>query len=209
MDPGEIQVRGACILLHALPDVSFFQAESVTFHLDAPVLRHKVFKPSYSCISSIRTYFLSLPAPVRDDELVVVGDRIFTDVVMANRMTRRRALPKPDSSVPESPEETSEKPQGSGTPKPTPADAAPIRSSRTGPLSIWTTGVWKREGTGMRFLEKSFMEGIRRYIVADNGVQVKGGDVSRFIRLNTEPGEPPKVEHVSFARRLWNRMRRG
>ncbi|KAI0919405.1 hypothetical protein AcV7_006153 [Taiwanofungus camphoratus] len=72
-------------------DAGEIQAESVTHHLSVPVLRHPSPKPSYSCIASIRAYFTSLPAPIRDDELVVVGDRILTDVVIANRMARRQS----------------------------------------------------------------------------------------------------------------------
>ncbi|KAI0764334.1 mitochondrial PGP phosphatase-domain-containing protein [Trametes elegans] len=64
-------------------------AESVSHHLSVPVLRHTSLKPSYSCIKSIRAYFASLPRPVRDEELVVVGDRLLTDIVMANRMSHR------------------------------------------------------------------------------------------------------------------------
>lgn len=58
----------------------------MTHHLGAPVLRHKSFKPGYSCIKDIRNYFSSLPKPVQDHELLIVGDRIFTDIVLANRM---------------------------------------------------------------------------------------------------------------------------
>lgn len=67
------------------------QAESVTHHLSVPVLRHKSFKPAYSCIKAVRRYFTSLPKPIEDHELIVVGDRIFTDVVLANRMARGKA----------------------------------------------------------------------------------------------------------------------
>ena len=56
-------------------------------HLSVPVLRHNALKPAYSCIKSIRAYFSTLESPVKDKELVIVGDRIFTDVVMANRMS--------------------------------------------------------------------------------------------------------------------------
>ncbi len=62
----------------------------MTHHLSVPVLRHRSFKPSYSCIKAIRKYFSSLPRPIHDDQLIVVGARIFTDVVLANRMMRRR-----------------------------------------------------------------------------------------------------------------------
>ncbi|KAI9568855.1 HAD phosphatase [Boletus coccyginus] len=69
-------------------DAGQVQAESVSYHLSVPVLRHNSLKPAYSCIKSIRGYFSTLRVPIRDEELMVVGDRIFTDVVMANRMRR-------------------------------------------------------------------------------------------------------------------------
>ena len=65
------------------------QAESISHYLQVPVLRHNTPKPGYSCIQGVRDYFASLPTPVKDGELVVIGDRIFTDVVMANRMKYR------------------------------------------------------------------------------------------------------------------------
>ncbi|GJE97319.1 HAD phosphatase [Phanerochaete sordida] len=190
-------------------DPGEIQAESVTFHLKTPVLRHSVFKPSYSCISSIRKYFSSLPEPIRDDELLVVGDRIFTDIVMANRMARRRAVPAPDTARPSGAGKLSEKTHESNATAPTePPESLRTPSPRTGPLSIWTNGVWQREAAAMRFLEKSFMEGVRRYVVADNGVEVKGGDVSKFVRPDPIPDEPPKAERVSLVKRLWSRVRR-
>lgn len=67
----------------------------MSHHLSVPVLRHDTLKPGYSCISSIRAYFSSLRVPVADDELVIVGDRIFTDVIMANRMRSRSDAPVP------------------------------------------------------------------------------------------------------------------
>lgn len=177
------------------------QAESVTHHLAAPVLRHKVFKPGYACIASVRTYFASLPAPLRDDELIVVGDRIFTDVVMANRMARRRTAPKPD----EPPHKTAEK---VGENAPVERAVRPSSPSRTGPLSVWTDGVWEREAIAMRYLEKSFMRGVQRYVVPDNGVAVRGGDASRFVKPDVIAEAPPSIEKVSLAKRLWNRIRR-
>ena len=56
---------------------------------------------------------------MRDDELVVVGDRVFTDVVMARRMK--------------------------------------------GPLAVWTTGVWQREATVMRLMERVLVDVVRRW----------------------------------------------
>lgn len=197
LDPGEIQVRIlAFVLEHAFHSIS--QAESVTHYLNVPVLRHKVFKPSYSCISSVRKYFSSLPQQIRDEELIVVGDRIFTDVVMANRMARK--IPTPSATSQTTP----------------PADAAnrgqseavvtPTRN-RAGPLSVWTSGVWEREAMAMRFLEKSFMQAIQRHVVKDNGVRILGEDVSRFIK--PEPVQEPLPEFKrGLVSRLWGRIRR-
>ncbi|KAH8827886.1 HAD phosphatase [Flagelloscypha sp. PMI_526] len=70
-------------------DPGGIQAESVRHHLEVPVLLHSSLKPSYKTIQSIRTYFSSLPAPIREEELVVVGDRLFTDVVLAHRLRRK------------------------------------------------------------------------------------------------------------------------
>jgi len=67
---------------------------------------------------------------VNDDELVVIGDRIFTDVVMANRMK-------------------------SG-------------DSGKGPLAIWTSGVWKKEAMGMRWIEKKLVEAVTKYTNGEN-----------------------------------------
>ena len=106
------------------------QAESISHYLRVPVLRHNTPKPGYSCIQGIRNYFGSLPSPVKDDELVVIGDRIFTDVVMANRM-------KP-------------------------------RESERGPLAIWTSGVWKKEAMGMRWIERKLVEAVTKYTNGEN-----------------------------------------
>ncbi|EGN92760.1 hypothetical protein SERLA73DRAFT_65290 [Serpula lacrymans var. lacrymans S7.3] len=107
-------------------------AESVSHHLSVPVLRHASLKPSYACISRVRGYFSSLRVPVRDEELVVVGDRIFTDVVMGNRMGR-----------------------GGG--------GVGGAEKETGPLAIWTRGVWKRESMAMRWLEKGLVDAVGRW----------------------------------------------
>ncbi|KAI0692165.1 mitochondrial PGP phosphatase-domain-containing protein [Cytidiella melzeri] len=169
-------------------DPGGIQAESVTYHLSAPVLRHKVFKPSYACISSIRTYFSSLQKPVKDEELIVVGDRIFTDIVLANRMSRRRALPpwSPDGEkeVSRSEDQTTKK-----------------RTMRVGPLSVWTTGVWYKESMAMRYLEKSFMQSIQRYIVADNGLGHT--DISRFMKELPQPPSSPETKKQGLFKRVW------
>lgn len=112
---------------------TFSQAESVSYHLSVPVLRHNAPKPAYSCIKSIRAYFSTLGDPIKDEELVIVGDRIFTDVVMANRMRRH---PKHSS--------------GGGL-------------ESCGPLAVWTSGVWQRESTAARWMEKRVVDMVTRW----------------------------------------------
>ncbi|KAF8548383.1 HAD-superfamily phosphatase [Imleria badia] len=118
-------------------DAGQVQAESVSHYLSVPVLRHNAPKPAYSCIKSIRGYFSTLRDPIKDEELVIVGDRIFTDIVMANRMRVR-----PVRSA-----------EG--------ADAE--KGSRCGPLAVWTTGVWQRESMMVRWLEKSVVDVVTRW----------------------------------------------
>lgn len=117
----------------------FFKAESVSHSLGVPVLRHGTLKPSYRCISSIRSYFSSLPKPVTDDELLVIGDRIFTDVVLANRMQSRSRIT----------DQSSEKTVGTGRPQ--------------GPLPILVENLWKRDSTVPRFLEKAALRLVNRW----------------------------------------------
>ncbi|KAF9560991.1 hypothetical protein CPC08DRAFT_599556, partial [Agrocybe pediades] len=124
-------------------DAGGIQSESVSYHLGVPVLAHKSFKPAYSCIDTVRRYFLSLPSPVQDHELIVVGDRIFTDVVMANRMRSQAMRRIAKETMPG---------------KTSAGDAIPPR----GPLAIWTTGVWKRESMLMRYMESTLVKAVRK-----------------------------------------------
>ncbi|KAG2358103.1 mitochondrial PGP phosphatase-domain-containing protein [Suillus spraguei] len=117
-------------------DAGGIQAESVSYHLSVPVLRHDTLKPGYSCITSIRSYFSSLSVPILDDELVIVGDRIFTDVIMANRMRSGFASTSND---------------------------APARARIGGPLAIWTDGVWQKESMTMRWAERRLLDLVRKW----------------------------------------------
>ncbi|KAG1737911.1 HAD phosphatase [Suillus paluster] len=144
-------------------DAGGIQAESVSYCLSVPVLRHNTLKPGYSCIASIRAYFLSLPVPVRDDELVVVGDRIFTDVIMANRM-RSRAASLPFSSD------------------------APARARIGGPLAILTDGVWQKESMTMRWVERRVVDTVRKWARNEENLSV---DTNVFVRELPSP-EPRK-----------------
>jgi phosphatidylglycerophosphatase GEP4 len=65
------------------------QAESVSHNLSVPVLTHNSLKPSNQCIKSITSYFSSLPTPIPTSKLIVVGDRLLTDILMANSKEMR------------------------------------------------------------------------------------------------------------------------
>lgn len=109
-------------------------------------------KPAYSCILAIRGYFSSLRFPIRDGELIIVGDRIFTDMVMANRM--RRETPGLVTMVFTCAYED----EG--------ADGKEMYSAKDnpdGPLAVWTTGVWEKEATVMRWWEKRLVHVVRRW----------------------------------------------
>ncbi|KAG7091178.1 hypothetical protein E1B28_010230 [Marasmius oreades] len=137
---------------------------------------HASLKPSYSCIKSIRSYFQSLETPIDDGELVIVGDRIFTDVVLANRMGNvgRRSWPwaRFTSTV---------------------ESKTPALSFTKAPLSIWTTGVWKREAMGMRYLEKTLLDLVMKH----HGPQADAQqDHSSFVHEPEQPTVAPRRSGV-------------
>ncbi|KAF8588856.1 HAD-superfamily phosphatase [Ramaria rubella] len=68
-------------------DAGGLAAESVSHNLGVPVLRHSSLKPSHRTITGIQRYFASLPSPISDPrELIVIGDRVLTDIVLAKRL---------------------------------------------------------------------------------------------------------------------------
>lgn len=162
----------------------------MSYHLSVPVLRHGSLKPSYSCISAIRKYFSSLPAPIKDHELIVVGDRIFTDIVLANRMSSRRTLPPPV--------ETSE--MNAPSRMKMEMNSARGRPTRVGPLSVWTSGVWEKESMPMRYLEKKFIQNMQRYVVTDNGLG--HADVGRFLKTASAPVDIPPPQDKGILRKM-------
>lgn len=89
------------------------------------------------------------------NELIVVGDRVFTDVVLANRMRmqKRNVLPQLSEDY--------------------------GKNDSRGPLAIWTTGVWERESMFMRWMEKGLVNVIERWTTPSNGPPF---DTARFIR---------------------------
>lgn len=202
MDPGGIQVRNlpltrSCSFNH----VPFCQSESVSHHLQVPVLQHKALKPAYSCISSIRAYFSSLHRPISDDELVIVGDRIFTDIVLANRM--RLTNPKIQTD-PSKPRGLLKETFSSISGKEADTEKGNIREKHLvegrGPLAVWTSGVWQKEAMGMRWFEKKTVEAVEKW-----STQASGDlrDTSRFIRRIKV--EEPKL---SVLAQLWTQLTR-
>jgi len=104
---------------------------------------------------------------VKDDELVVIGDRIFTDVVLANRMK-------------------------SGD------------NGGRGPLAIWTSGVWKKEAMGMRWIEKKLVQAVMKHTNGENQY------TTQFLKLRTlektgDEGPAPQAYSPNADRfgRIW------
>ena len=147
------------------------QSESVQHHLKVPVLSHKSFKPAYSCIAGIRSYFSSLSSPVSYNDLIIVGDRVFTDVVLANRMRlqgdgERNVLRQPSRE------------DNSGNDSRN-LENSPSSTSPCGPLAIWTTGVWERESMLMRWMEKGLVNVVERWTRPPKGQPL---DTAKFVR---------------------------
>lgn len=65
-------------------DKSYKQAERLEAITGVPVLRHTVKKPG--CRDEVMQYFIKNNVASRPSEIAVVGDRLFTDVMMANQM---------------------------------------------------------------------------------------------------------------------------
>lgn len=172
---------------------SSVQAESVSHHLSAPVLRHPSLKPSYACIKSIRAYFASLPRPVKDEELVIVGDRLLTDIVMANRMSRR-APPSPSMAAGDRTEKTT-------------ADiyVGVARPEKVGPLAVWTEGLWKRENLALRALEGGMLKGVERWVLKPQESAWRESLQHRYVK--PLPVAEEAVVKEGWVRRLVRRFR--
>ncbi|PVG01180.1 HAD-superfamily phosphatase [Serendipita vermifera] len=75
-------------------DPGFIEAEGLERELGCSVLRHRFVKPSGNCVKEIKAYYDSLdqfdsvntPTTQLERRLVVVGDRLLTDVLMASEM---------------------------------------------------------------------------------------------------------------------------
>ncbi|KAJ7772033.1 mitochondrial PGP phosphatase-domain-containing protein [Mycena maculata] len=167
-------------------DVGGIQAESVKRNLRAPVLFHSSLKPGYSCIRSIQRYFASLRAPVGPEQLIVVGDRVFTDVVLANRL---RNLERGSGIMHLCFRSVFER---GGTVGRENMVGSSHRSIENGPLAIWTTGVWERESTLMRWCEKTLVDFIQRRTPGD---EIEIDRASIFLK---ELPPPPRKRSWKF-----------
>ncbi|KIK61241.1 hypothetical protein GYMLUDRAFT_166904 [Collybiopsis luxurians FD-317 M1] len=132
-------------------------------------------KPGYSCIKQIRSYFRSLSDPVNDDQLIVVGDRLFTDIVMANRFRekgwtdriglRSQSFVSRHATTSSSVTQSSTRDGSSADVTESNVPMSPaLPPHRT--LGVWTTSVWVREATLMRFCERKLLDGVKKWIIA-------------------------------------------
>ncbi|KAJ3844320.1 HAD phosphatase [Lentinula raphanica] len=168
-------------------DAGGIQAESVRYHLGVPVLFHSSFKPAYSCVHQIRSYFRSLPKSIEDDELIVVGDRLLTDIVLASRLREKTfrdrfwSRSKSNLSSPDASKRVISKPDDA-------THALPTRTT----LAVWTTGLWVKEATVMRFCERKLLEGVRKWVIAPAENRAEGKEVDRVSPMkNAEYDEDP------------------
>jgi phosphatidylglycerophosphatase GEP4 len=162
-------------------DGAQLQAESVAYHLHAPVLLHAALKPSYACTNAA----LSALPGLAPHELVVIGDRIFTDVVLAHRFSHPRTLmariaarlglapAQPDSSSGYAGAGSSVSVGGGG-------------ECTRAPLAVWTTGVWTRESMAMRWAEGWLVHLVERWV---QGAREKRDTLEeRFVRRTIDSG---------------------
>jgi phosphatidylglycerophosphatase GEP4 len=107
------------------------------------------------------------------DELAIVGDRIFTDVILANRM-RWKCLRQPRSAL--------QLNAGNGE---NPEKGKDSRENDTRlPLAIHTTGLWKREGSMMRWVENGMARMVERWTATEDRLRAKQELADKFIRSN-------------------------
>lgn len=115
----------------------------------------------------------------------MVGDRVFTDVVLARRLggregwmgrvgdffgVRRDKLPESKLDVDEKARDTI------------------LRISEKlseGPLAVWTTGVWQREGMAMRWAEGQIVKGAERWIKGTK--EEREAMEARFVKVPESP----------------------
>ena len=162
----------------------------MNYHLRAPVLFHESFKPAYSCITAIRSYFSSLPSPIRDRELIIVGDRIFTDVVLANRMHLQNRRQKGIFGLTLS--RNFKKDGALAADNESFGNATGVLHP-SGPLSVWTTGVWEKESMMMRWLENGLVKLVQRCSTPPTGEPV---DTSQYLKSLQKPEPQGRLDQL-------------
>ena len=55
--------------------------------------------------------------------------------------------------------------------------------------------MWQRESMAFRFLEHKLLDGVKRWVVGNNGVAIRG-DVSRFVKELPPPLPIPKKDNI-------------
>ena len=85
-----------------------------------------------------------------------MGDRVFTDVVMANRMRGGIGLKGMTSNE---------------------------FYQSNGPLAIWTTDIWEKDAMGVRWLERKLVQVVQRWTKDAKG---DGPDTTRFVKKFVE-----------------------
>ena len=160
-------------------DPAQLQAESVSHHLRAPVLLHASLKPSYACATAA----LSALPNLAPHEIIVVGDRVFTDVVLAHRLAHPNTfwarfvarLARASHRFSQAP---SQEPSVKGR----------------APLAVWTTGVWQRESMLMRWAESRLVHFVERWIEGTS--QRRNSLEDRFVRCPLEHEKDEKEKPV-------------
>ena len=117
-----------------------------------------------------------------------MGDRVFTDVVMANRMRGGIGFSNMIRTFTDHKTETI----GRGT--------EPYQLN--GPLAIWTTRIWQKEAMGMRWLERKLVEVVKRWT---EDAKSDDPDTAQFVREVVE-AEPLRCTMTGLLKRI-NRTR--
>lgn len=83
-------------------DINFSGAIKTEQNMGIPVIRHANKKPG--CLDEVMAHFRSCADPsIRPEEICVVGDRLLTDVVFANKFNMLSILVKPLSATQDHP----------------------------------------------------------------------------------------------------------
>jgi len=174
-------------------DAAQLQAESVSYHLRAPVLLHASLKPSYSCTTAA----LSALPGIAPHELVVIGDRIFTDVVLAHRLAHPCTLTaRIAARLRLAPAQSG--PSSGGVGAGSGASVGGGESTRV-PLAVWTTGVWMRESMGMRWAEMWLVHLVERWV--QGARERRDALEGRFVKRVLDSGD--SADKPAPAGRAW------